>query len=485
MPDVTLVLNDWSLEQFWLEVSSALGDKEVKSQEYAGETLDKGIEASNNNNIEYEEIGMENENVYIEVDGIQDWIKESGNKTDHHDSDHKNEEQPFNSGLSMEVEKVVYTAKNQEHKNKISMEEKKNSREFRRLEDQDWVKKTGTGTNDDDDHNDEEERFASGISMEVDMLVHAVIKEIDTKNRVEHQANPEAYFDEDKTSINYENNVKSEPDVKATRDETKYPHDYFEDSFPGNNNSPVSMKPPLNLCAKVKQDPKEKTPKYKCEVCAQNFKTEIKLAIHMQFYHKVDKVVKCQFKGCKVESINIKQSKAHIEQSHVERVPCDVCGKSVRTTSFKAHQQTHVTSKERVPCDLCGKSVRTTSLKAHQQTHVTSNKTFPCEVCDYKTSLRGNLDIHMKKHSDKKNYQCTNCEKKFTWCSSLKSHMLAAHSKKSHKFKCEICTHEFKDGSNLAQHMFTHRVERPHNCNKCGKGWIRADFLKNHKCSAL
>ena len=177
----------------------------------------------------------------------------------------------------------------------------------------------------------------------------------------------------------------------------------------------------------------------------------------MKLYHLVDKPVKCKFKWCNVESISIEKRKAHIEQFHAERVACDVCGKSVRRTSLKAHQQTHVTRKE----------------------------TFSCEVCDYKCSKRGNLGIHMKKHSDKKNYQCSNCEKKFTWCSSLKSHMLAAHSKKSHKFKCEICTHEFKDGSNLAQHMFTHKVERPHNCNKCGKGWIRADFLKNHKCSAL
>jgi len=379
MPDVTLVLDDWTLEQFWLEVSSALGEKEAKSQEYAGKTLDleRGIEASSISNIEYEE------------------IEEYGNKT-------------------------------------------------------------GTGN-----YDDEEERFASGISLELDMLVDEEIKEIDTKNReifrLEHQAYPETYSDEDKIPLDYENDVKSEPDVKATEDESKYSHDYFEEYFPGNNNSPVSMKPPLNLCAKAKEDPKEKTQIYKCEACEQNFKTEIKLTMHMQLYHLVDKPVKCKFKGCNVESINIEQRKAHIEQFHAERVPCDVCGKSVRTTS----------------------------LKAHQQTHVTSNKTFPCEVCDYKTSLRGNLDIHMKKHSDKKNYQCTNCEKKFTWCSSLKSHMLAAHSKKSHKFKCEICTHEFKDGSNLAQHMFTHRVERPHNCNKCGKGWIRADFLKNHKCSAL
>ena len=104
MPDVTLVLDDWTLEQFWLEVSATLGEKEAKSQEYAGKTLERGIEASSITNIEYEE------------------IEEYGNKT-------------------------------------------------------------GTGNYDDDDHNDEEERFASGISLELDMLVDEEIKEIDTKNR--------------------------------------------------------------------------------------------------------------------------------------------------------------------------------------------------------------------------------------------------------------------------------------------------------------
>ena len=119
------------------------------------------------------------------------------------------------------------------------------------------------------------------------------------------------------------------------------------------------------------------------------------------------------------------------------------------------------------------------------ETHVSNKETFSCPICDFQTNKRINLETHMNKHSDKKNYECRNCDKKFTWSSSLKSHMLAAHSKIDMKFICEICTHSFKDGGNLKKHMFTHKEERPHICDRCGKGWIRADFLKNHKCSAL
>ena len=175
----------------------------------------------------------------------------------------------------------------------------------------------------------------------------------------------------------------------------------------------------------------------------------------MQLYHVVDMPVTC--KKCKVKSINPQEHRAHNEIFHNERDPCNKCGKLITKQSMKTHIETHIRSKE----------------------------TFSCNICAYKSNRKGNLEIHITKHSDKKKYGCKNCDKNFTWPSSLKSHMLAAHSKSNLNFICDICTHSFKDGGNLKKHMFTHKEERPHTCDKCGKGWIRADFLKNHKCSAV
>ena len=115
--------------------------------------------------------------------------------------------------------------------------------------------------------------------------------------------------------------------------------------------------------------------------------------------------------------------------------------------------------------------------------HGNIRKWLSCDYCDYQSSLKYNVKTHLNKHKDSKSFHCKLCDKKFNWDSSLRSHMSAAHGKIIRTYICEVCTHSFKDKSNLAQHMFTHKEEKPHTCNTCGKGWIRADFLKKHKCT--
>ena len=223
--------------------------------------------------------------------------------------------------------------------------------------------------------------------------------------------------------------------------------------FSGYNNSGIGFEEVINFC-KEKEEANKKT-ENQCKLCEENFKSESRLINHMDLFHMVEMPVKCQ--KCKNISANRQEHRAHVVEFHNPKVPCPHCGKFVGKDGLKAHITV---------------------------THGTDTKEkFVCPICGFQTKKKYFLEVHMTKHSDKKKFECKQCDKKFTWGSSLKSHMLAAHCENTQKYVCDICTHIFKDGANLKKHMFTHKEEKPHNCNKCGKGWIRADFLKNHKCT--
>ena len=171
-------------------------------------------------------------------------------------------------------------------------------------------------------------------------------------------------------------------------------------------------------------------------------------------------------------------------QEHLISVPvkcpkCEVVSENVRTLR-KHKTEVHTEPKMLSWCQICNKGVK--HLKSHMKIH--TSDTFGCNECDHKSNNEGNLQIHRRVHSDAKIFKCKLCEKAFKWKSSLNCHVEAAHSKSAPSFMCEECSHPFKDKNNLAKHMFTHKAEKPHTCDKCGKGWIRLDFLKNHKCTA-
>ena len=195
-------------------------------------------------------------------------------------------------------------------------------------------------------------------------------------------------------------------------------------------------------------------PGQNCSICLQSFKTKSALLTHMLNEHEISIPVQCP--KCDVESGNIKK--------------------------FRKHKiEVHTTLPQLTRCDLCKKTTK--NIDNHMKTHsVKDTNSFECDVCGHKSGSPINLEVHRRVHSDVKMFKCKHCEKAFKWPSSLKCHIEAAHSKATPSFICEECSHPFKDRGNLVKHMFTHKTDKPHKCDKCGKGWIRLDFLKNHKC---
>ena len=46
-----------------------------------------------------------------------------------------------------------------------------------------------------------------------------------------------------------------------------------------------------------------------------------------------------------------------------------------------------------------------------------------------------------------------------------------------------VCNKNFSRLVGLKYHRYQHTDDRPHKCSKCGAGFIRKNYLRNHKCS--
>ena len=230
----------------------------------------------------------------------------------------------------------------------------------------------------------------------------------------------------------------------------------IEQFFSGYNNSGINLKDMVNLYKNITQTNHHRKFQLKCEVCEETCNTQNRLASHMELYHLQEMPLTCRH--CKVQSVNKQQHREHINSYHKELVPCSECGKVINKESLSGHVERYHTENTNI------------------------NDIFHCNVCSFQTKIKASLGSHIRKHSEQKSIECKLCDKKFKWVSSMRSHMKAAHSESTKKYICEICTHSFKDSGNLKKHLFTHTQTKPHMCDKCGKGWIRADFLKNHKC---
>jgi hypothetical protein len=147
----------------------------------------------------------------------------------------------------------------------------------------------------------------------------------------------------------------------------------------------------------------------KCE-CGKEFKSHYALSRHKVLVHSKVGNFACEICG-KVE-VNTRHLQVHMENQHMPKVPCDICGKmcgpGVALTRHKEYVHEGKRNKrfqypqEGFKCPICDKYFsKETSLKVHIAMQHNAPKK-PCQVpgCCYSSPRNANLKIHYEKHKD-------------------------------------------------------------------------------------
>ena len=155
-------------------------------------------------------------------------------------------------------------------------------------------------------------------------------------------------------------------------------------------------------------------------------------------------------------------------------------------------------------CEICSKIINKASLKQHMlRLHDIPKRLLPCPFnCGKEFKAKGSLSTHMRNvHSNVYRHECKICGKKFKVTTST-NHMVRTYvhtdiprmkldpsarplpikQPNIYMIKSVFFCSLFQDGSNLTKHSYLHTKEKPHNCMKCGQGFIRKDQLQKHTC---
>ena len=213
---------------------------------------------------------------------------------------------------------------------------------------------------------------------------------------------------------------------------------------------------------------------HKCESCGKSFSEARKLKRHIRENHEGHKDHKCE--SCGKSFFRADNLKRHIQTVHEGQNDhkCKLCGKTYTTKQkmkdhVKAiHEQLNVKPHK---CDSCGRTFgRPDNLRRHVKAVHDGSK---------KSSL--DEDVKTNQKISGKEFRCAECGKSFASKNYLKIHKKDVHGEK--KFHCTKsgCEYRCTSSERLRHHVMSiHEGLRPHQCDTCGKAFLKEKSLEEH-----
>ena len=164
---------------------------------------------------------------------------------------------------------------------------------------------------------------------------------------------------------------------------------------------------------------------------------------------------------------------------HTDNKPfaCELCDKSYNSKSnLRKHIELHKNLE--VICVQCPKVFCSKyQMRQHAKIH-SKNGLLKCNFCTYETEQKTNLNIHVKRHINTFKLQCPYCDLTFSIKADRKKHIHTHLNVKM--FKCMVCCKTFKQNTGLLNHKKIHE-EANILCRFCDKSFVSMSNYKRHQ----
>lgn len=158
---------------------------------------------------------------------------------------------------------------------------------------------------------------------------------------------------------------------------------------------------------------------------------------------------------------------------------CEVCAQLFRSSlGLQKHLEFHMDDGQHYTCTICFQPFKEAkTLDDHIAQHM-RKRPHKCKFCPKAFRDPGSLQKHVRVHTGEKPYKCTSCYQSFAEYSSLRKH-LRVHTGEQ-PYRCQYCNKAFSISGNLQRHVLIHTGERPYKCSFCPKAFNNPSHLRRH-----
>ena len=158
---------------------------------------------------------------------------------------------------------------------------------------------------------------------------------------------------------------------------------------------------------------------------------------------------------------------------------CQVCAQLFRSSlGLQKHLEFHMDDGQHYTCTICFQPfTEAKTLEDHIAQHM-RKRPHKCKFCPKAFRDPGSLQKHVRVHTGEKPYKCNRCEQSFAEYSSLRKH-LRVHTGEQ-PYRCQYCDRAFSISGNLQRHVLIHTGERPYKCSFCPKAFNNPSHLRRH-----